>query len=221
MYNSDFQKTRTYHVLEDEVRQVVSILDDNIHRIANELEKETIREDWRATRQNYDRIDENNSIMYSSEVISAYSLGTTPIHIFALQHLFRTQLSDHIKEIENLNIVCLCGGSGAELVSLVSTLTNPHIHITVIDKESHWKSTYSFPSILFFHIDWIPLLSLFAIISQSPFLMSLKLWIYCSSLSFLLSRHDYLSIADDIRAAHLVTMGSFSFAFCYDASLRN
>lgn len=176
------QKTRSFHVLEDEVRQVVGILDTNIRRIANELEKETIRDDWKTTRQNYDRIDANNSIMYSPAVISAYSLGTTPIHIFALQHLFRNILSDHIKEIENLNVVCLCGGSGAELVSLVSTLPNPHIHITIIDKESHWKSTYYLSSIPSYHVDWIPLQSHFAIIRQSPSPMSLSLWICCSSL---------------------------------------
>lgn len=115
-----------------------------MHRIIEELEKETIRDDWKTTRQNYNRVDANNSIQYSPEVISAYSLGTTPIHIFLLQHFFRNTLSDHIKEIDNVNIVCLCGGSGAELVSLISTLPNPHIHITIVDKESYWKSSFSF-----------------------------------------------------------------------------
>lgn len=200
----NLQDSRCFHVPEDEVLQTIEILDKNISRIANELEKETIRDDWKTTRQNYDRIDADNSIMYSNPVISAYSIGTTPIHIFLLQHLFRNTLSESIQTIDNLNIVCLCGGSGAELVSLVNTLKNPHIHITIVDKESQWKSTYFLRN--HFTLDWILLLNHFTN-NHNLLPMSLSLLIYCNSSITLLSRNDFSSLSDVIHTAHLVTMG--------------
>lgn len=42
-------------------------------------------------------------------------------------------------------VTCLCGGSGAELLSLLLSfqdIKDIHLHITIIDKESLWERTY-------------------------------------------------------------------------------
>ena len=120
----------------------MKIMDGNIKRIIRERECESIREDWKLTRRNYDRIDSNYSIDYNNAVVSAYSIGTTPIHIFMLQHLFCKYIDFSTRKSDSINIVSLCGGSGAELVALLTSLPFKNMHVTIVDKESLWKPTY-------------------------------------------------------------------------------
>lgn len=125
------------------MRDVMKIMDGNVKRIIGEQEHEAIREDWKMTRQNYDRIDSNNPIDYNNAVVSAYSIGTTPIHIFLLQHLFCNHVDFSTRNSDSINIVSLCGGSGAELVALLTSLPFKDVHITIVDKEPLWKPTYA------------------------------------------------------------------------------
>lgn len=106
-----------------------------------------IRDNWKSTKQNYSRIDNTNAIDYNDTVISAYALGTTPIHTFLLRHIISNKTVPTCSHFQKttINIVCLCGGSGAELLSFLlscQSLPTLHLQITIIDKEPLWASTY-------------------------------------------------------------------------------
>ena len=124
------------------MEQVIPILKDNVLEIGKEMKDLSIRSAWKSTRSEYSRIDNAGSIAYSDSVIAAYSIGTTPIHVFLLNHL----LSSHIELQDDMRIVCLCGGSGAELLSfsLLASQQKRSIHLTIVDKESLWKSSSRF-----------------------------------------------------------------------------
>ena len=106
------------------------------------------------TKQNYCRIDSTHSINYNEAVISAYAIGTTPIHVFLLRRLFTQYLYKYIIWLINrnsidskkdINILCFCGGSGAELLAFLLSYQNQsniHLHITIIDKEALWEKTF-------------------------------------------------------------------------------
>ena len=76
------------HVSEKEVAETIPLFHENVNSIYNTIQTEGIRDNWKMTKQNYSRIDSSNSIDYNEAVISAYSIGTTPIHTFLLKHLF-------------------------------------------------------------------------------------------------------------------------------------
>ena len=117
-------------------------MEENVQQIACKLNDDSIRDQWKNTRADYQRIEAEKCIDYNHLTISAYSIGTTPIHTFLLRHL----ISSHVHFSDSMHIVCLCGGSGAELLSFV--LANgkgeqsAHLQFTIIDKEPLWESTY-------------------------------------------------------------------------------
>ena len=95
------------------MERVIPFLKKNVIRLGKQMKDSSIRSAWKNTRSEYSRIDSDGSIDYSNSVIAAYSIGTTPIHVFLLNHI----LSSHVELQDHLHIVCLCGGSGAELLS--------------------------------------------------------------------------------------------------------
>lgn len=124
------------------MERVIPFLNSNALHIGKQMKDSSIRSTWKNTRSEYSRIDSDGSIDYSNSVIAAYSIGTTPIHVFLLNRI----LSSHIKLQNDMHIVCLCGGSGAELLSfsLLALQQKRRLHLTIIDKEPMWKSS-SFP----------------------------------------------------------------------------
>ena len=80
------------HVSQEEVVETIPLFNDNVNRIYNTITMEGIRDNWKVTKQNYSRIDSTNSIDYNDAVISAYSIGTTPIHTFLLKHIFSSYM---------------------------------------------------------------------------------------------------------------------------------
>lgn len=80
------------HVDGDSVMETIPLLEDNVNEIHQSFEMDGIRDQWKSTRQNYSRIDNTLSIKYNEAAISAYSIGTTPIHTFLLRHLFTLYL---------------------------------------------------------------------------------------------------------------------------------
>ena len=134
------------------MKETVSLLSENVKRIGLELSSNTIRQDWKTTRVNYSRIDEELCIDYNDTVVSAYSIGTTPVHTFLLRRLFSSLMLLYVYFFirnpfltsRSLHVVCFCGGSGAELLALMLSLQDHHfesVHITVVDKEPRWSST--------------------------------------------------------------------------------
>lgn len=123
----------------EEVEQVIPFLNSNVLHIGKQMKDSSIRSAWKNTRSEYSRIDSDGFIDYSNSVIAAYSIGTTPIHVFLLNHI----LSSHVELLDNMHIVCLCGGSGAELLSfsLLGSQQKRRLHLTIIDKEPMWKSS--------------------------------------------------------------------------------
>ena len=117
-------------------------MEENVQQIASKLNDDSIRDQWKSTRADYQRIEAEKCINYNDLTISAYSIGTTPIHTFLLRHL----VSSHIHFSNSMHIVCLCGGSGAELLSFVlangKSEQSAHLQFTIIDKEPLWESTY-------------------------------------------------------------------------------
>ena len=124
------------------MERVIPYLNSNVRSIGKRMKDSSIRSAWKNTRSEYSRIDSDGSIDYSDSVIAAYSIGTTPIHVFLLDHI----LSSHIELQNDMRIVCLCGGSGAELLSfsLLASQQKRSIHVTIIDKEPMWESSSLF-----------------------------------------------------------------------------
>ena len=124
------------------MERVIPILKSNALSIGKQMRDSSIRSAWKSTRSEYSRIDSDSSIDYSDSVIAAYSIGTTPIHVFLLDHI----LSSHVELQDDMRIVCLCGGSGAELLSfsLLASQQKRSIHLTIVDKEPMWKSSSMF-----------------------------------------------------------------------------
>lgn len=124
------------------MERVIPILKSNVLSIGKQMRDSSIRSAWKSTRSEYSRIDSDGSIDYSDSVIAAYSIGTTPIHVFLLDHI----LSSHVELQDDMRIVCLCGGSGAELLSfsLLASQQKRSIHLTIVDKEPMWKSSSMF-----------------------------------------------------------------------------
>ena len=121
------------------MNETIPLLDSNIRHIAESMRDTSVRDSWKNTRSDYNRIEAERCIQYDNAVIAAYSLGTTPIHTFLLRHL----LSPHLSFRDSMHIVCLCGGSGAEIRSfLLATSTHPiFFRFTIIDKEERWRSS--------------------------------------------------------------------------------
>lgn len=122
--------------------ETIPLFEANVQQIAAQLNDEGIRDQWKNTRADYQRIESEKCIDYNHAVISAYSIGTTPIHTFLLRHL----VSSHISFSDPMHIVCLCGGSGAELLACVlangKNANSSPLRFTIIDKEPLWESTY-------------------------------------------------------------------------------
>lgn len=74
------------------MKETIPLLERNVEDIRNQLASKEIRSDWKTTRENYGRIESAQAIRYSSEVIAAYSIGTTPIHVFLLRYLVSTHV---------------------------------------------------------------------------------------------------------------------------------
>ena len=135
----NYQENECIHISEEEVNETIPLLDSNISYIADSMRDISVRDSWKNTRSDYHRIEAERCIQYDNAVIAAYSIGTTPIHTFLLRHL----LSRHLSFSDSMHIVCLCGGSGAEILSfLLATSTHPKLfRFTVIDKEERWHSS--------------------------------------------------------------------------------
>ena len=121
------------------MNETIPLLDSNVRHIASSMHNKSIRDSWKNTRSDYNRIEAERCIQYDNSVIAAYSLGTTPIHIFLLRHLLTTHLSFR----DSMHIVCLCGGSGAELLSFLLAISTRQVSLrfTIIDKEERWCSS--------------------------------------------------------------------------------
>lgn len=74
---------RMYHISEEEVNETIPLLDSNIRHIAESMRDTSVRDSWKNTRSDYNRIEAERCIRYDNAVIAAYSLGTTPIHTFS------------------------------------------------------------------------------------------------------------------------------------------
>lgn len=86
------QDSTVFHIEEEEVTETIPLFENNVNRIYDSINMDGIRDNWKSTKQNYSRIDCTNAIDYNDTVISAYSIGTTPIHTFMLRHIISSSM---------------------------------------------------------------------------------------------------------------------------------
>lgn len=111
----------------------------------------SVRDEWRKTRKLWAAIGTGAVVEYSPSVVAGYTLGTTPVHTCMALHVLNSIVPPYLPaptpSTTALNLVALCGGSGAELLAAAlhwdaTAVTPLKLHLHVVDHMPAWKHWY-------------------------------------------------------------------------------